>query len=325
MLTEVNHETYNLAVTTNEDIATIIIEALNIVDVASIGRTSHIMHKITHEVCRRRLKCILAPFTDGRYSLFIKALQISKGVITGSAARSMLTGDNIIVNQDLNIVVPYAGFSPIDTFVVDQLHYECTSRTPHRALSSIIHHYHQYTANHRTITVACSRPTSSLLHIILNSPCTADMVFMTTGGLTCFYPQWMRQAIAIQTRVGHLLSNDGDLGCGKKKASDIRIERDTDFLGSACGNRCPTLWHHISQKHLRTSVDWDVDDSVTQVFHNVDVEWRLNEHCSNSACRYNSQVMCSNVVSCGSVNSECMSTSDKAVLNTLLMLQQVPM
>ncbi|KAG2096023.1 hypothetical protein BD769DRAFT_1644377 [Suillus cothurnatus] len=122
----------------------------------------------------------------------------------------------------------------------------------------------------------------SVLHIILNAPTTADMVFMTTGGACYFYPQWFE---ATQRVWYHEIKN-----------------WDTGFLGKSCGNLCPTYWHHVEQKDLRAAIDWNLDDSVTNVYHNVDVEWRLNTECHNQKCPHNVNVMGMNIEGVGARN-----------------------
>ncbi|KAG2118720.1 uncharacterized protein F5147DRAFT_647870 [Suillus discolor] len=111
------------------------------------------------------------------------------------------------------------------------------SSVPHPALAPSIGRFCRYACHERFITLSASHEGESVLHIILNAPTTADMLFMTTGG-----------------------------------------------------------------RHLRASIDWNAEDSVTNVFHNVDIEWRLNTVCINPKCPHRVEVMSLNFEGVGARN-----------------------
>jgi hypothetical protein len=273
-------------------------------DLSSMSQTCRGIQEISYEVILRRFKHILVPFTGTGYALFGDALRKSDGVITGSAARAMLLGGETVEARDLNIVVPHKNFKALDQFMINKLNYHKICSTSHPAISRNIALFGKYSLNHHIVTISAAKSSESVLHIILNAPTTADMLFMTTGGLTWFYPEWMRQHIAIQSHTGTLVSQDNTLGCMDVLLTDIKVAKGTKFIGKACRNRCPALWHHIEDKHWRMSVDWNINDSVTKIFHNVDIEWRLNTYCINNACPYNSKVMNKNCESNGATNRE---------------------
>ncbi|KIK38222.1 hypothetical protein CY34DRAFT_15193 [Suillus luteus UH-Slu-Lm8-n1] len=230
------------------------------------------------------------------------ALHVSNGVITGSSAHTMLMGGDTVQGSDLNIIVPHHHFQDMHAFIVHTLGYKNVSSIPHPAMRAVVAHFGKYKSNHNIITISSGQRGASILHIILNAPTSADMLFMTTGGLTCFYPQWMQQHVAIQTHTGDRVLPNHKLGSVGELLDDILVADGTDFIGEPCGNRCPALWHRIEDKSLRLSVDWDMDDSVTNIFHNVDIEWRLNTHCTNRACPYNVVAMSTNCESDGAIN-----------------------
>lgn len=290
------------SVTCNKDIATIILEKTMLLDLSSMSRTCWAMQKLTKEVTRRQFICILALFTGSEYASFRDALRTSDGVITGSATRTMLLGGETVEARDLNIVVPHKNFDALENFVGIRLGYKKISCRPHPAISPIIACFGKYASRHHIITISAGKRDTCILHIILNAPTTADMLFMTTGGLTWFYPEWMQYHIAIQSHTGDLVPQDNKLGCMDTLLENIVVAKGTGFIGKACGVRCPALWHHIEEKHMRLSVDWNFNDSVTKIFHNVDIEWRLNMHCTNSACAYNVKVMSENCESNGATN-----------------------
>ncbi|KAG1876999.1 hypothetical protein C8R48DRAFT_768564 [Suillus tomentosus] len=275
---------------------------LGIAGVTSTGRTCRWLRIQARAVIWRRFRRVLAPFTGQAYEEFVGVVRRSRALITGSSARGMLTGDVKHVMRDLNIVTPYEGFRILDEFVVGSLGYACISCVCHPALATGIAQFRKYSLSTQVITLASPGKRESGLHLILSAPTTADMVYMTTGGVTCFYPRWLEQNVVICSRTGNHVRWDNKLGCAREFHEDLRVEAGTAFIGEPCGNRCPTLWHHVWDKHLRKSVDWDITDSVTNTFHNVDIEWRLNAHCTNQACGYNITVMSRNVEGVGARN-----------------------
>lgn len=294
----------------------IILETLEIAEVIAMTRTCRSMHRIGRAVVHSRFKRIIGPFAMEAFDCLVDALRHSQGLITGSAARATITGDIDQDVLDLNIVVPHANFHALAKFVMDTLGYSILSDTCQPDMAGVIEIFGSYTAQSRYITLACPKRDVHVLHLIFNAPSTADMVYMTTGGVTQFYPQWMRQGVSIHSRTGNLVSWDNKLGCAGQFHDHLRVERGTDFIDSACGNRCPTLWHHVSDKRLRESVDWDLAHSVTHTFHNVDIELRLNTYCTNTACRFSIHIMASNLDVAGAKNRK--SGSSRALLKPKL-------
>ncbi|KAG0692183.1 hypothetical protein DFH29DRAFT_882915 [Suillus ampliporus] len=64
------------------------------------------------------------------------------------------------------------------------------------------------------------------------------------------------------------------------------------------------ILHHVQEKHWHLSVNWNVEDSVTNVFHDIDVEWRLNRECTNSECPHCFTVMSQNFECAGASNRD---------------------
>jgi hypothetical protein len=234
----------------------------------------------------------------------LSALKESEGVITGSIARAMVGNEEDYVRRDLNIVVPYQSFDILHKAVEDTLGFRPVSSVPHAAIAPRIGRFCIFARNLRFITLSASHNGESVLHIILNAPTTADMVFMTTGGVCYFYPEWFESRLAIQTHTGSLVPRNKKLGCAGELTDEFVVETGTAFLGRSCGNLCPTFWHHVEEKHMRASIDWNMEDSVTDVYHNVDVEWRLNTECINQRCPHRVDVMGLNFEGVGARNRE---------------------
>jgi hypothetical protein len=115
---------------------------------------------------------------------------------------------------------------------------------------------------------------------------------------------WMHAGKAVQSHRGDLVPLDHQLGCVGASTSNFEVEEGMGFLGESCNTLCPTFWHHVEERNLRVCIDWNVDDSVTNVFHNADVEWRLNTECVNDKCPYRVTVTYANLEGVGARNRE---------------------
>lgn len=269
-------------------------EMLTITDLQAVRLTCRRLRATAAAVLRRRFRFLLDPFVQSHFNLFIRTLRHSGAVITGSVARAMITGQSGIAPLNLNIIVPYHSFQLFHAFIKYELGYASISRTSHPAIAHAAYRFRKYVCNHRMITLSAPRQTQSVLHIILNSPTTADMVVMSAGGVAWFYPQWFRAGIAIRTRSSEFVPVDDKLGFDIDLTQDVRLEPDLGFTRRPCGSSCPTIWHHVEDTSLRSFVDWDVEDTVSQVFNKVDIEWRLSPYCTNTRCPFRVAVMSRN-------------------------------
>lgn len=281
------------AVTHVHDVATLVLEILTITELRVMSESSRRLRAMVGAVIRRRFHRLLLPFVGPSLDEFIHILSYCDGVLTGSVARFMITGDCGALPGDLNIVVPYQSFRFIDTFIKHELGYVTVSKVAHPAITHAVCRFRKYACDHRTITTSAPRPSQSVLQVVLNSPTTADMVLMTAGGVSWFYPQWFQDKLAIQTRSSDIVSLDHGLGYTGKQ--EMMLAPDLQFTGRACGRYCPTLWHHIDDTSFRSFVDWNVEDTIKDVFGSVDMEWRLSPECTNTWCRYRIEVMARNL------------------------------
>ncbi|KAG2113413.1 uncharacterized protein F5147DRAFT_650355 [Suillus discolor] len=252
-----------------------------------MSHTCQCMRVLGHEVVHRRLTWLLEPFARHRLSTFLSALKDAEGVITGSTVWAMVEHDEDYIRRDLNIIVPYRAFAALHRAVEDMLGFTPISSVPHPALAPSIGRFCRYACHERFITLSASHEGESVLHIILNAPTTADMLFMTTGGVC---------------HTGDLVPQNKKLGCASELNDEFEVETGTAWLGRSCGNLCPTYWHHVEERHLRASIDWNAEDSVTNVFHNIDIEWRLNTVCINLKCPHRVEVMSLNFEGVGARN-----------------------
>ncbi|KAG0693616.1 hypothetical protein DFH29DRAFT_881329 [Suillus ampliporus] len=291
-----------MKITEYRDIAAMILDLLMITDLIATSRTCRIMRELGQEVIRRRFRHILEPFVGNHLPRFLSALRHGNGLITGSSVRAMMGYSNSSDLRDLNIVVPYTGFDILHKTIEHTLEYTSISKVAHPAIAASIGIFRKYVSNHQIITLSASHKDQNILHIILNAPTTADMLFMTAGRLCYFYPNFYHTGIAIQSHSGNLVPYDKKLGCAGEVTDEFEMQRDMSFLNRTCNDLCPTFWHHIQEKNWRLSVDWNVEDSVTNVFHDIDVEWRLNRECTNSECPHCFTVMSQNFECAGASN-----------------------
>lgn len=298
-----------IVVTRAHDVVTSVMELLTIDDLHSMCRTSRRIRAVAFAVMRRRFRSLLVPYAASHLVRFIDMMKVYEAVITGSVARAMITGLHGMLPLNLNIIVPYKSFRSFDKFILHELGYDVISKEVHPAIAPAIRRFRKYAYRGRVITMSAARPTHSVLHIILNAPTTADMVVMSVGGVAWFYPQWLRQGIAVRTRSSEFVAVEHKLGCASELPLDIRLERDLEFTQSPCGLSCPVLWHHVEDTSLRRFVDWDVEDTVARVFSSVDLEWRLSPECTNTRCPYRVAVMeqnlCLNGAHSGMQNDTC--------------------
>ncbi|KAG2749911.1 hypothetical protein P692DRAFT_20730620 [Suillus brevipes Sb2] len=252
----------------------------------------------------RRFTCLINPYVDSSLTRFIDLIRSSGAVITGSVARAMMTGHQGGTPRNLNIIIPYQSFQSLHAFIKHELGYLATSEAAHPAIATAVNLFCKYESKQRIITLSAPRPSQSVLQIIMNAPSTADMVVMSAGGVAWFYPCWLRQGISVQTRSSEFVSHNYQLGYVGDLTQDIELRKDLQFTQRACGTFCPTFWHHVEDKSLRCFVDWNGEDTVTEVFKGVDLEWRLSPDCTNSRCSYRTAVMELNIDGNGAHSSD---------------------
>lgn len=130
------------------------------------------------------------------------------------------------------------------------------------------------------------------LHVVLNCPLTADMIFITASGTVSFYPDLTRNYHMVKT-----MTREGvPLGqwLGSIGGNRFDVHSNMTFLNGPCNALCPALWHHVSNHQEYAVVDWDQRFSVKSMLYNNNVEWHLNDCCFNLKCLFNIDVMVEN-------------------------------
>jgi hypothetical protein len=148
----------------------------------------------------------------------------ANGIITGSAARAMVNHVESYPMRDLNIIVPHNEFGKLHATMKDMMGFTPISSVAHPAIAPCISNFQKYASHERFITLTASHEHQSVLHIILNAPTTADMLFMTTGGVCYFYPEWFEAGLAIASHTGNLVPWNNKLGCAGELMDDIDVQ-----------------------------------------------------------------------------------------------------
>jgi hypothetical protein len=270
-----------------------------ITDVVSMGRTCHAMQSLCDRVARRRIRIILEPWTGTHFQPFLDLLGEGECVITGSCALAMLMGGDLPKCRDLNLVAPPASFSLIDNFLHHTMGYTMTRESCHRALARIVGSFRVYRRNGQVITLSLPKEGLHILHVILNAPSTVDMIYMTGGGLSCFYFKWLQEGVVVHGQSAPKVPWGDKLGHVGHDDHNWTVARHTQFLGGPCLDLCPTLWHHVASGKHQLFVDWDTTRTIRNVASDCDIEWRLNTTCFNDRCPYHITIMARNFEGCG--------------------------
>ncbi|KAG0694395.1 hypothetical protein DFH29DRAFT_880745 [Suillus ampliporus] len=258
----------------------------------SLGQTCKTLHKEELPTIFRHFNTILHPFTTQFYWEFYHTLRHMKAIIVGSCALDMMLGTRNTPPRDLNIVVLHGSLLLMDTFVKDVLSYHSITAVCHPSLSSIVHDFRKYGHQGKVITISEPKCLMHPLHIVLNGPSTADMMFMTAGGAVSFYPDLMRNYHTVKTMSGEGVPTGQKLGSIGKDRFDVHP--DMSFLNSPCHTLCPALWRHLSNRKEFVTVNWDQRFSVKSILYNNDIEWCLNDYCFNPSCLYNIDIVIGN-------------------------------
>ncbi|KAG2039384.1 hypothetical protein BDR03DRAFT_1009017 [Suillus americanus] len=258
-----------------------------LIDVLAWRATNTRTHKVGSEVVSTWLARIVKPFVQMYIPELCHTMHVTRAIITGSCTRQMLSGDDSPVDN-LNIVVTNGGFDLFHTLIENTLLYEWVHRStkPHYVFDSSAQRFARFKFRDLYITIMEAK-IDGLFKVVLCSPTTADMLFMTAGGFGMLYPEWTLNNITVVNWM--ILRGNQDYD----KVRCICHNRfvcndDTSFMTGACRQLCPTQWRYISDfGETLLVVDWDARFSLRSMIRTSHMIWRLAEHCHNSSCPYN--------------------------------------
>jgi hypothetical protein len=182
-------------------------------------------------------------------------MHTNSAVINGSCAMHMLWCDGECPTN-LNIVVPAESGLCMVLFIIDTLHYERIENTQiNYSHTELISSHEEFQCGPLRITVS-EAFADGIFEVITKSHTTADMMVMTAGGLTVFYPLWTSKGIAVTNSLVLHTAPRQNIGCIKQPTWHIHAQ--TMFLNGPCQSLCPTLWNNVADAgQYGLVMEWD--------------------------------------------------------------------
>ncbi|KAG1892002.1 hypothetical protein F4604DRAFT_1912734 [Suillus subluteus] len=254
-------------------------------DVVAWGDTCHPIRQYKGELVANRFKTIVAPFAPNNFKQLCNVLEDAKALITGSCVITMFLGPSSQPPRDLNILVTEQRFRLLEAFFLHKLDYEWVDRTaiPHDALLHAVARFVCYRLEDRLVTIYVVND-AGLFRAVVCSPCTADMIAMTPGGICSFYPKLTMDCVAILSSGGLLV--DPEYAVGNVWSERFTMYDNAEFLGADCGLSCPSLWRGVADGNLSRVIEWDRRFSIKEPLQKSHTIWRLAETCSNPLCSF---------------------------------------
>ncbi|KAG1872009.1 hypothetical protein C8R48DRAFT_670415 [Suillus tomentosus] len=186
-------------------------------------------------------------------------------VITGLCVMAMMTGEVPLTNN-LNFLAVHGGSNCFHTFIIKTLQYS----------------FAIFRQGNKYITVS-EAGVEGLFKLVLSAHTTADMLCMTPGGLTLYYPSWTQQGITLANHTLVLQATGQRLGC--MKHSEFQLHMNTAIFSHTCRDDCPTLWRKFADEGTHSLVlMWDTRFSMKDLIRHSNSIWRLALHCDNTYC-----------------------------------------
>lgn len=254
-------------------------------DVLALRNSCHSVRDIGSSILSKRFDDMVKPYVGTHIKQFRHLMHSTHAVIVGSCAMQMLLGD-VVVTRDLNILVAHGGRLAMHSFIAHTLHYQRIYNVhTNYVYKDCTTNFAKYECGERLITLT-EAAEDGLFKVISSSPTTADMTFMTVGGLAVLYPEW---TLNHTTVINHtVLSTEAGKNVGCIEQCHWKVESGTAFLGKPCGSLCPYLWRNIRDSvHQGHILQWDMRQSVTSLMCKSNTMWRLAEHCQNIECPFN--------------------------------------
>ncbi|KAH7912387.1 hypothetical protein BJ138DRAFT_802116 [Hygrophoropsis aurantiaca] len=271
--------------TRNADLCRSVMEICALPEVIALGHTCRDLRPVALCVAQIRFESQTRRFFPARASELPTVLYRCKAVITGSVALRMLYEPKVITSapRDLNIVVASGGgLKKLTEWLIDNDYQLDKDFLVEDSMSPCIKSFWAYILGNRIITVSESIH-SDILDVVVNSPSTADMTFMTAGGLVTLYPDITLSHRTVLTNIGkRVVQNEESMGC--MSCPNIIVGETNDFLHHPCGDLCPTAWRHAGTDNALLCMDWDMRYSIQQFVKRSNADWRINSVCHNPHC-----------------------------------------
>jgi len=161
-------------------------------DVSAVRQLSREIYSWCRAVPNRRLEGILHCFFLGSLHHFLTMMHQTETIITGSCALNMLLGhlyDSSL--SDLNLIVPHEKFFTMDVFLQKLAGYVTAEKQmePHSSVAASVSRFVRYRKSHLFISLTQAGVIGPM-RVVACSNTTADMTFMTAGGVATLYPEF---------------------------------------------------------------------------------------------------------------------------------------
>jgi hypothetical protein len=256
-------------------------------DVLALRQVSLEIYSWCRAIPDRRLGAILRRFFLGSLDHFLTVMHETGTIITGSCALNMLLGNLYdVFSSDLNLIVPHKKFFTMDVFLQKLAGYVTAEKQmeAHSSVTGSVTRFVRYRKSHLVISLTQAGVIGPM-RVVACGTATADMTFMTAGGVATLYPEFTlcgKNVCCEDTQQFHGRENR----IGTSKSDALALENDTSFLGGPCGHSCPLLWRSFADYGPYGVFNWDARYDVKRVFANCDLEWRVHERCVNLHCEW---------------------------------------
>ncbi|KAH7904601.1 hypothetical protein BJ138DRAFT_1106683 [Hygrophoropsis aurantiaca] len=271
-------------VLTATDTSRMIMEYLALPTMQALGNSSHRSQTTFVSASKARFSSITRRFFPNNWLELPATLAQNKGVITGSAALEMLRGEIHDEPRDLNVIVAAGHLSAMEGWLFGIGYEDANGFHIQRPLSKFVVEFKVYKAGHRLVTLSEST-SPDIAEIIVRSPSTADMTFMTAGGIVSLYPTWTMRSESVVSQAGARAWRDG-VRFGSINAERETTYMDNAFMDESCGPRCPSLWRNLRSDKNILMLDWDEHYSIRHIVQSSRTEWRLTRKCANYHCNH---------------------------------------
>jgi hypothetical protein len=208
-------------------------------DILAWRSTSHYTQHIGSAIVATHFVDIVTPFVRHHVPELYHIIHISRMVITGSCVMKMLDGNHDLADN-LNIIAPNGYKNVIHDFITNTLRYRPDkSAWRNYVYEKLVKSFAKFQQGSFFITVS-EASGDNIFKAITSSATTAEMLCMTPGGVTVFYPLWTLQGVAINNQGVCAGFHDQNVGFTPK--THYKLHPSMAFLDNACRSLCPALW-----------------------------------------------------------------------------------
>jgi hypothetical protein len=141
----------------------------------------------------------------------------------------------------LNLIVPHDKFFAMDVFLQKLAGYVTAEKQmePHSSVALSVSRFVGYRKSHLSVALTEAGVTGPM-RVMACSNATADMTFMTAGGVATLYLKFTLYDKNIHSEHTQQI-HGGKSRIGTSKSDALALKTDTSFLRGPCGRSCPSL------------------------------------------------------------------------------------